>query len=230
MINLTDDLLRAAAADVRTAMLDALPAPEECSHTFSPQFERKMQKLIRQQKAGYRLLRQVAAVFLALLVGSGVWLMVDTEAKAAFIHWVRTVYENSIVYRFFGSDTPEVELTNYRPAWLPEGYVETMVIAEDSISLLVEYRNDENDVIYFHCFPMNDSVVTSIIPNGKITSEDVAVNGMYGTVYYPENMDESNEMIWFNEELHIAYGLSSYLEKSVMLHIAESVSLDNSTN
>ena len=85
MINLTDDLLRAAAADVRTAMLDALPAPEECSHTFSPQFERKMQKLIRQQKAGYRLLRQVAAVFFALLIGSSVWLMVDTEARAAFL-------------------------------------------------------------------------------------------------------------------------------------------------
>ena len=91
MINLTDDLLRAAAVDVRNAMLVALPAPEECSHTFSPQFEQKMQKLIRQQKAGYRLLRQAAAVFFALLIGSSVWLMVNTEARAAFFRWVQEV-------------------------------------------------------------------------------------------------------------------------------------------
>lgn len=229
MMNLTDDLLRAAAADVRTAMLDALPAPEECSHTFSPQFERKMQKLIRQQKAGYRLLRQVAAVFLALLVGSGVWLMVDTEARAAFLQWVQTVYENSIVYRFFGDAPVNSEIMHYRPTWLPEGYVETNVIAEDSV-LLVEYRNSENDVIYFDCVPMNDSVAVSLIPDGEMASEEVSVNGMYGEFYQPENTAESNDLFWFDEGLHIAYSISGHLEKSVMLHIAESVSLVNSTN
>ena len=229
MMTLTDDLLRAAAADVRTAMLDALPAPEECSHTFSPQFERKMQKLIRQQKAGYRLLRQVAAVFLALLVGSGVWLMVDTEARAAFLQWVQTVYENSIVYRFFGNAPVNPEMMNYRPTWLPEGYVEANVITEDSM-LVVEYRNSENSVIYFGCVSMNDSVAVSLIPDGEIASEEVSVNGMYGEFYQPENTAESNDLYWFDEELHIAYSISGHLEKSVMLHIAESVSLVNSTN
>ncbi len=229
MINLTDDLLRAAAVDVRNAMLDALPALEECSHTFSQQFERKMQKLIRRQKTGYRLLRQVAAVFLALQVGSGVWLMVDTEARAAFLQWVQTVYENSIVYRFFGNAPTAPELANYRPTWLPEGYVETNAIIEDSI-LLVEYQNNENDAIYFQCFPMDESVLLSLIPAGKIFSEEVTVNGMYGVLYQPENADENAELLWFDEELHIAYSLSGHFEKPVMLHIAESVSLDDSTN
>lgn len=229
MMNLTDDLLRAAAADVRTAMLDALPAPEECSHIFSPQFERKMQKLIRQQKVEYRLLRQAAAVFFALLIGSSVWLMVDTEARAAFLQWVQTVYENSIVYRFFGNAPVNPEMMNYRPTWLPEGYVETSVITEDSM-LLVEYRNSENSVIYFSCVPMNDSVAVSLIPDGKIASEEVSVNGMYGEFYQPENAGETNELFWFDEEPHIAFGLSGHLEKSVMLHIAECVSLEDSTN
>lgn len=229
MMNLTDDLLRAAAADVRNAMLDALPAPEECSHTFSPEFEQKMQKLIHQQKVGRRLLRQVAAVFLALLVGSGVWLMVDTEARAAFLQWMQTVYENSIVYRFFGNAPAEPELVNYRPTWLPEGYVETDIADEDPL-LLVEYRNSESDVIYFGASPMNDSLMIQLIPEGEMLSEEVTVNGMSGVFYQAENANKSNDLLWFDEKHHIVYTLSGYLEKSVMLHIAESVSLEDSTN
>lgn len=223
MINLTDDLLRAAAVDVRNAMLDALPALEECSHTFSQQFERKMQKLIRRQKTGYRLLRQVAAVFLALLVGSGVWLMVDTEARAAFLQWVQTVYENSIVYRFFGNAPAEPELANYRPTWLPEGYMETDTIIMDS-QLLVEYRNTEKNVIYFQCFPMDESTQSEFILNGVTPSDAITVNGMYGIFYQPEDPAQPNELLWFDEESGIAFNLSGYLGKSTMLGIVENVS------
>lgn len=223
MINLTDDLLRAAAVDVRNAMLDALPALEECSHTFSQQFERKMQKLIRRQKTGYRLLRQVAAVFLALLVGSGVWLMVDTEARAAFLQWVQTVYENSIVYRFFGNAPAEPELANYRPTWLPEGYMETDTIIMDS-QLLVEYRNTEKNVIYFQCFPMDESTQSEFILNGVTPSDAITVNGMYGIFYQPEDPAQPNELLWFDEESGIAFNPSGYLGKSTMLGIVENVS------
>lgn len=228
MMNLTDDLLRAAAADVRNAMLDALPAPEECSHTFSPEFEQKMQKLIHQQKVGHRLLRQVAAVFLALLVGSGVWLMANTEARAAFLYWVQTVYENSIVYRFFGNAPAEPELANCRPTWLPEGYVETDTIIMDS-QLLVEYRNAENDVIYFQCFPMNESTQQQIILDGMSTPIEAKINGSYGLFYQATDMTLSNELFWFDEENNTVFQLSGFWNKSTMVQIAESVILSNVT-
>jgi hypothetical protein len=229
MINLTDDLLRAAAVDVRNAMLDALPAPEECSHTFSPQFEQKMQKLIRQQKAGYRLLRQAAAVFFALLIGSSVWLMVNTEARAAFFRWVQEVYENSIVYRFFGDAPAAVDFANYRPTWLPEGYVEMDTTIEEPF-MAITYRNSENNVVFFQCFPMNNSMLLSIIPDGEMIVEEVTINGMNGTFHQPENVDGNAELVWFDEDVHIAFRLSGPFEKSVILHIAENVDLVNSTN
>ena len=46
-----------------------------------------------------KALRRVAAAFLAATVGVSVWLAVDTDARAAFVGWVRELYEHSIVYR-----------------------------------------------------------------------------------------------------------------------------------
>ena len=43
----SDELLQQAAAELATALNDSLPPPNECQHTFSDDFERKMQSLIR---------------------------------------------------------------------------------------------------------------------------------------------------------------------------------------
>lgn len=39
--------LQQAATKLATALNDSLPPPDECQHTFSDDFERKMQSLIR---------------------------------------------------------------------------------------------------------------------------------------------------------------------------------------
>ena len=44
---LSDELLRQAAEKCAEAIIDSLPAPEECNHKFSDEFEEKMQSLIR---------------------------------------------------------------------------------------------------------------------------------------------------------------------------------------
>ena len=44
---LTEQLLQQAAAELAKALNNSLPPPNECQHTFSDDFERKMQSLIR---------------------------------------------------------------------------------------------------------------------------------------------------------------------------------------
>ena len=44
---LSDELLRQAAEKCAEAIIASLPAPEECNHKFSGEFEEKMQSLIR---------------------------------------------------------------------------------------------------------------------------------------------------------------------------------------
>ena len=43
---LNDELLRQAAEKCAEAIITSLPAPEECNHKFSKQFEEKMQALL----------------------------------------------------------------------------------------------------------------------------------------------------------------------------------------
>lgn len=228
-MNLTDEMLRSAAADVRNAMLDSLATTEEPDHIFSPQFERKMRRLIHRQKPHYRLLQKIAAVLLALVVISGGWLVVDAKASAAFRQWVQNVYENSIVYQFFGKGKEEPEMANYRPAWLPEGYVEANITIFDS-QVLIEYRNLNNESLYFHYMDMNEYILAEIDTEDMAAPIEITVNGMQGMFYQAIGSEQSNNLVWFDTEHNIYFSLSAYMEKSIMLCIAESVSLANVTN
>ena len=44
---LTDEVLHQAAEKYAEAIMESLPAPEECNHKFSKQFEEKMQALLQ---------------------------------------------------------------------------------------------------------------------------------------------------------------------------------------
>ena len=43
----SDEVLRQAAEKCAEAIIASLPAPEECNHKFSKQFEEKMQALLQ---------------------------------------------------------------------------------------------------------------------------------------------------------------------------------------
>lgn len=57
-------MLAQAAAELADAINESLPDPSECSHQFSPRFEKKMKRLIRKSHHPifYRTLRTVARV------------------------------------------------------------------------------------------------------------------------------------------------------------------------
>ena len=63
-MKLTDEALRLAARQVCRAMAEALPAPEDCDHQFSPAFRRKMRPLLRRRRQ-HPILRRIAAAVLA---------------------------------------------------------------------------------------------------------------------------------------------------------------------
>ena len=228
-MNLTDDMLRDAAVDMRNAMLDSLSDLDISTHTFSPRFERKMRRVIRRQKPWYRLLQRVAVAFLVLLLGSGLWLVVDVNASSVFLEWMQNVYKNSIVYQFFGDMQEEPKLEDYRPVWLPKGYVETDRISTDA-QTTIEYRNTNDEVIYFQSIELDEHTQEEIVLDGMAMPIDISVNGMPGKYYQAKDAAQSNVLLWFDAEHTISFSLHSYLDKSIMLHIAESVSLDDVTN
>jgi len=152
----------------------------------------------------------------------GAWLTVDTDARAAFLRWVKEVYETQIVYRFFG-EAAEAEPGDYLPAWLPEGYEEVKRY-ELSSQILITYENQSGERIYYSCMQMKEGAAAGVIPEGAAV-EQVEVADLPGTLYLDAEGDDPNMLIWVDQDAEMYFDLSSYYDKSVMLHIAESIYL-----
>lgn len=232
-IVLSDEALKQAAASVRQSLLDSLPPPSRCEHEFSPAFQANIQKLIAQvnlRRTVRKTMRRAAMFFLAALVGVSVWLAVDTEARAAVLTWAREVYEEHIVYRFFGEPAAE-ELPAYRITWLPEGYEE--VDAHEGKAAFSAFYQKGEDItsafVFEYLFAQNGSLVEMQFDEAGYLHKTVDINGIQADFYLALNSDETNDLVWFDEDTGIVFSLNGFPEESVMLYIAESIILTDFT-
>lgn len=217
----TEDELRQAALQVHEAMMAALTPVAE--HEFSFEFHRKMSALLRKMKLHHGIkatARSVAAVFLALLIGGGALLTFNTDVRAAFVSWVREVYENSAFYQFVGEKEPDT-LPYIRPAWLPEGYVEVTAVGDDYKQTVV-YQNNDGTPLYFAYRRIRNDKSTFLYSDG-FSHSSVNVGKHEADLYIPDDPSETNELVWIDEENNIIYSISSYEKDTVILHIAESI-------
>lgn len=225
--------LKQAAAAVRRSMLDSIPPPSQCTHEFSPAFQAKMERLIsRERRRGSvrKAMKRVAMFFLAALAGVSVWLTVDAEARTAFSSWVQEVYENSIVYRFFGEPAAE-ELPAYRLSWVPEGY-EVIDCYEGNEIFSVFYQNSDNlyDIFMFeYSFIQDSSYMEMLIDETSFTYKKVTVDGIQADFYQALNPGETNNLIWIDEDEGVVFEIDGFLDETVIMRIAESIILTNST-
>lgn len=225
----TDAELAVAAGKVCEAMLNSLPEPEECKREFSAEFEQKMKKLFAKEKT-FRIMveirRYVAAVLILLIIGMGTIFAFNTEARAAFADWVRRIYENSIIYEFFGEQTNDV-LPTYELGWVPEGYEAVNVYRSDrTYRALFQKGNDKNDVFVIEYEYERDGGIIKILGDMKqhtVTQEIVTGNRVDFCIAKIEA--ESNMAIWIDEGTGVVFRLSCYFEKSVMLNIIEHINL-----
>ena len=192
---ITDYALEQAAASVSEAMLKAIPSAEECRHEFSPEFEAKIQKLQekeRQHTHRRSIARRVAAVILAIVLGAGVWLATDSQARAAVAKWFREVYETHIVYRFTG-ETPSGELPTYKPTWIPDGYEEVTVVGTETIQTLV-YQKGEDAFTITYYWMSEDRIAQFIGTDGE--GKLISVGRNQGHYYPHASADTTNDLIW----------------------------------
>ena len=120
----TDGELQEAARKVRQAMLESLPEEDKVPHHFSPAFQEKMGPLLKKAQRMERTRtwkRRTAAAVLVFLLGTGAWLAGDSGARAAVLSWVREVYENSVLYRFFNQGAGSDSLPALRPSYRLRG-------------------------------------------------------------------------------------------------------------
>lgn len=220
---ITDEMLRAAAAEANQAILDSLPLSKDCVHQFSPQFERKMKRIIRRERhpVAYKFFQAAACFLVAVILTGTTWLTVDVEAREIFVAWVRQQYENIVEYRFEGTAPDEEVLTSFAPTWLPDGYEETEVQSAGGTSIR-SYSNSSGQVIRF-MYSAGADATSLFLLSDQMTTEEVVVGTQKADFYKDADPQNANALVWQSESGDILYCITAPLPKSDMVKIAESV-------
>lgn len=226
---ITDEMLAQAAAELADAINASLPDPDECRHTFSAEFERKMKRLIRKTNHPilYPLMRNVAAIVLVILIGFGSVLAVSAEAREAFFGWLSQLHGTFYEYYFDGESTSS-KTQGYHLGWIPDG-CELYTSYEIAGGEVFAYTNEQESLTQFTYTSDTDSTKMFIEVEGYIR-ETVTVNGHPGEIYLAINTDEvddSNGIVWTNSDDNTIFFISGNFDKSVLMKMAESVEKNN---
>lgn len=211
---------------------------EEPQSAFVPSagYRRQMKKMCRDPLGWKRskerslwkgILHRAAMILLVLTVGFGTVMLTMPTVRAAVLKWVVEVYETYVLYRYSG-ESPYEEVPAYTITDLPEGFVETER-AELGLIVDVVYENQEGDQIALTYCAVQDGGITSFNTNTSEISE-ITINGYQGQFYKTTLLDGSNTLEWIDPTLYLHFIVDGQFEKEEMLHMAESVSLVETTN
>lgn len=218
--------LKAALQEVYFMELEEIPSEEKLSEdealTFSSAFERKMKKLVRRadHPIRHRIAQAAACLLLAALLSGCTVLAVSPEARAAFVGWVREVYEGWFVYHYIGKEQAVPENVVFCPTWMPDGY-ELIVEPENRAHMIAIYENPEEDIILFNCYMNTESMNLQIGEDTQLI--DTYVSNISADLYIDNTSGAVNHLVWEDENKQRIFWITSTLDGETMVKIAESV-------
>lgn len=219
---ISDEELRRAAQEWEEARLKQLPKPEDCRFDASPEFERKMRKLIERtdRPARYWLKRSAACLLLILLLGGGV-LTLSGRARAAFFGWTMEVFDSFFEYRYTGESAPAPEKIVYRPTWIPNGFtVDEEVHTHNGAE--VYYENAKGQLMLF-AYSMYNEGTTIQIEGDNIEVQSVRVGNSSADLYIDRDEGENSALVWADTERKTLFQILAPLTGDELIKMAESV-------
>ena len=94
----------------------------------------------------------------------------------------------------------------------------------------VTYECTGKQWICFSYLYMQDGTASSMDITESDTVKDVTVSGMSGKLILPQSSESANVIIWFDTAQNLMFSIHANVDESVIITIAESVSLCSSTN
>ena len=214
--NFEKALYDALAPEYETAMQDVAD-----EHEFSPEFEKKMKKLIkRRNKPYYRIIntagKRIACVAVIVLVASSVMIINVEALRNAFSDFFVSTYEKFSTIQPVEDDTA--------PTTLEEIYEITYNINDFKIDYY-----DENEYSRYITYVKDGIAIyflqeTKTMYNPNVNTEDaeiltIDING-HEAIYFIDNNDYCN-IIWDNGDYIISLG--SNIGENTLIQIAKSV-------
>lgn len=233
-----DQMMRRALLDAAAQEAEVLPQePPE----LSPRHGRSMRAMLRDPLAWARsrrrpalrtaarhaAARHAAAVLLVLVLSAAVLVTVSPQVRADITRWVAEQTGNVLDFQFRG-DSPAQPIPQYQITALPEGYVE----AERTDALdagNVTYKNSDGDMILLDYAYMQDGALHRIILNDTDTMSDIRVSGMPGKLILSTEEKSFDCILWIDAAQNLQFTITAAAEESVIIAMAESVSLYDPT-
>lgn len=225
---LTEEMLRAAAAEAEQAIRMSLPAEDACSHRFSAGFERRMRRIIRKGRhpVAFRIGKAASFFLVAAVLGSTTWLTIDAGARDVLFSWIKEQCGIYTVYRFTETSERETPSYTYRLTWIPEGYSEYWA-DKVGATTIISYADEQGRILDFHyCDSSDEADWFLVTEHMEVTS--VTVNGGAAELYLSQDPNGSNALIWTSGFDTVFY-LSGFFQGDELVKMAESVQREPDT-
>lgn len=219
---MNEEELSRAAARAAELLNEALPRPEDCNHTFSPRFRRKMRHLLfRQNHPGLiRYVHSAAVLFLTLTVLFGSLLAVSSKAREFVSGWVKTRIE-TIYHFYYEGDAAQADSTEYVLGWIPDGYT-IIDIFELPNEKWYTYASEDNNFTLTFLYSADSSDADIFLLNADCAEKEVIVNGMPATLYIPFN-DDSPAIVWEDREKGVFFLITAQVSEDALIKMAENI-------
>lgn len=220
---MNEEELSRAAARAAELLNEALPKPEDCNHTFSPRFRRKMRYLLFRQNHPVlmRGLQSAAVLFLTITILFGSLLTVSTDAREFVFGWVRGQFGSGFIYTFDGDAAPS-EIPQYCLGWIPDGYTQDFTSELEGGKILI-YGNAEGKQMLFAYSSASTGTVFALHQTDDCIQEDVSINGMTGTIYISPRENEPSAIVWIDPERNIVFDIGAVADPQALIKMAENV-------
>lgn len=211
----------------KQAIFEALSSEYERSvppfdkHEFSPEFEKKMKKLINRRKKPYYIIintigKRAACIVIGIIIASSITVMSVDAIRNAFVDlWVNIFEKFSIVKSIDDNNAPETIEDIYEITYDLSDYTYDLWYS-DEYSRNAEYIK-ENIVIHFNQDTKSNYDI--LLNTEDVRFETIIING-YEAMYFQDNHNY-NTLIWDNDDYIIS--LYSNISKSSLIDIAKSV-------
>lgn len=218
-----NDQLKEALKDVMDKQYDEILANADTGHVFSENFERKINKLIRQQNKPYyhfinTVAKRVACILVIIVVASFTTIM-SVEA-------LRNAFKNFFINMFSkNSDIVAVEDdTESYPDKIEDIYTITYDLSDfnidyeeyDDLSTAMVYTKDSYAVFYKQ-YVVSEYDVNRNTEDAEISHVNI---GDVEAIYFKDNNEYYN-IIWNNGEY--VFDINTNLGENVLIDIANSV-------
>lgn len=227
---------------MRNVLLDAIALDEETNtetipYTPSLHHQKQIKAMLknplrwardRKQPVWKRALKRVAVILLVISLAFGSLMVVSPTARATFIRWVTEWYETHVTYRYAGDDMVG-DIPEYTITELPEGYVENQeerIATPIQVSIL--YQSDTGYPITLHYIYLQQGAASQFVLDSTADVVIDTVNGYEAYIFVATDQEnDSNAITWIDTQSNIQFTIQAQMSADDLVHMAESVSLDN---